>query len=68
MGYCRIIFRQTDAEGRSPGKVRITSASDNELEITAVSNYYEDIGVRVKVEVIDIAESTIAYDGSITFP
>ncbi len=56
------------SNGRPPGIVQITSASKNTLEITAVSNTYEDIGVRVKVEGVDIVESTIAYDGSIALP
>ena len=56
------------SQGRPPGTVQITSATKNTLEITAVSNTYEDIGVRVKVEGVDIIESTIAYDGSIALP
>ena len=56
------------SQGRPPGTVKITSATNNTLEITAVSNTYEDIGVLVKVEGVNIIESTIAYDGSITLP
>lgn len=55
-------------QGRPPGTVKITSATKNTLEITAVSNTYEDIGVLVKVEGVDIVVSTIAYDGSIALP
>ena len=54
-------------EKRPPGILRITFASVNELEITAVSSEYEEIGVRVKVEGIEIVEITIVYDGSVTF-
>ncbi len=54
-------------EKRPPGILRITFASVNELEITAVSSEYEEIGVRVKVEGIEIVETTIVYDGSVTF-
>ena len=56
------------SQGRPPGTVMITSATENTLEITAVSNTYEDIGVLVKVEGMNIVVSTIAYDGSIAFP
>ncbi len=54
-------------EARPPGIVRITSASKDALEITAVSDEFEEIGVRVKIEGTDIVETTIVYDGSITF-
>ncbi len=47
---------------------KITSATKNTLEITTVSNTYEDIGVLVKLEGVDIVVSTIAYDGSIALP
>ena len=47
---------------------KITSATKNTLEITAVSTTYEDIGVLVKVEGVHIVVSTIAYDGSIALP
>jgi len=56
------------SQGRPPGTVMITSATENTLEITAVSNTYEDIGVLVKVEGVNIVVSTIAYDGSIALP
>ena len=54
-------------EERPPGIVRITSASADALEIIAVSDQFEEIGVRVKIEGTDIVETTIVYDGSITF-
>ena len=54
-------------EKRPPGTVRITSASKDALEIIAVSDEFEEIGVRVKIEGTDIVETTIVYDGSIAF-
>ena len=53
-------------EKRPPGIVRITFASVDALEIIAVSDEFEEIGVRVKIEGTDIVETTIVYDGSIT--
>lgn len=47
------------------GFFKITSATDNTLEITAVSLSYPEIGVRTFVEGYDILETQIAVDGSI---
>ena len=55
-------------ENRLPGTIQITLATDDELEITAVSNDYPMIGVLTRVEEEDIVETRIAYDGSITLP
>ena len=56
------------AEERLPGRIKITRATKDELDIVAVSDQYPDIGVITKVVVEEIVETTIAYDGSITLP
>lgn len=48
------------------GQFKITNATDNELEITAVSLEYPELGVRTLVRDYDIVSTEIAYDGSIT--
>lgn len=55
-------------EDRLPGTLRITGATANTLEITAVSDIYPEIGVRVRVTGTEITETVIAFDGSITLP
>lgn len=47
------------------GFFRITNASETELEITAVSLRYPELGVRTFVERYEIVATDIAYDGSI---
>lgn len=53
---------------RIPGVFQITLATGDDLEITGVSNDYADVGIRVVVKQAEIAETFIAYDGSITLP
>lgn len=48
------------------GYFRITYADDNNLQITAVSLRYPEIGVRTHVTDRGIDSTTVAYDGSIT--
>lgn len=48
------------------GYFQITSATENELEITAVSLRYPELGARTFVEGYEIVTTEIAYDGSIT--
>lgn len=50
-----------------PGMVKITYASADSLVITAVSNHYDDVGVRVHVSGIHIVRTSVAFDGTITF-
>ena len=47
------------------GHFRITSATANALEISAVSLRYPDIGVRTYVAEYEITSTDVAYDGSI---
>lgn len=47
------------------GFFKITNATDNALEITAVSLRYPEIGVRTLVEGYEVTETQIAVDGSI---
>lgn len=47
------------------GHFQITNATTEELEITAISLRYPDIGVRTFVERYDIIETQVAHDGSI---
>ncbi|MFQ5568632.1 MAG: hypothetical protein ACE5G0_03090 [Rhodothermales bacterium] len=56
------------ADTRPPGIVRITFASRDSLEVTAVSDYYDDIGVRVHVSGATIVKTSVSYNGNITFP
>jgi hypothetical protein len=48
------------------GYFKITDASDSELEITAISLRYPELGVRTFVEGYEVVATNIAYDGSIT--
>ena len=48
------------------GFFKITRATQDELEITAVSLTYPELGVRTYVNKYDITETKIARDGSIT--
>ena len=48
------------------GFFKITGASGDSLQITAVSLRYPDIGVRTFVERYEITNTVIAHDGSIT--
>ncbi|MFQ5571845.1 MAG: hypothetical protein ACE5G0_19375 [Rhodothermales bacterium] len=56
------------AEERLPGTVQITRATDNELDVVAVSNQYPNLGVRTTVVGEEIVATTISYDGDITLP
>jgi hypothetical protein len=47
------------------GYFKITRATPNELEVTAVSIRYPEIGVQTFVEGYEIIETVIAHDGSI---
>ena len=51
-----------------PGVVRITYASQDSLVITAISNHYEEVGVRVHISGVHIVQTSVSFDGSITFP
>jgi len=48
------------------GQFAITSASANQLEISAVSLRYPNIGARTFVTEYDITSTDVMYDGSIT--
>lgn len=48
------------------GYFKITTATMNELHITAVSLRYPELGVRTYVEGFEIVDTEIAYDGSIS--
>ena len=48
------------------GFFKITGASVDDLEITAVSLRFPEIGVRTLVEGYEIVSTVTAYDGSIT--
>lgn len=56
------------AEERLPGRIKITRATKEELDIVAVSDHYPDLGVLTRVVGEEIVETIIAYDGSITLP
>ena len=47
------------------GTYKITKATDNELEITAVSNRYPDLGVRTYVSGTNIDSTRVSFDGEI---
>ena len=48
------------------GTFKITLATDDELQITAVSSRYPNIGVRTYVQDYEIVSTDVRYDGSIT--
>lgn len=50
-----------------PGVVKITHASRDSLIITGISNHYDDVGVRVHVSGVNIVQTSVAFDGTITF-
>ena len=56
------------ADVRLPGTFEISSATVNDLEIEGVSNDYPEVGVRVVVQGLEIVNTVIVYDGSITVP
>lgn len=47
------------------GVFKITHASGDELQITATSTRYPDIGVRTFIEGYDIVKTEVSYDGEI---
>lgn len=51
-----------------PGTVRITYAQNDSLVVTAVSHDYPEVGLSVHVSGVDIVETNIVYDGSISLP
>ena len=51
-----------------PGYVRITHASKDSLVITAISKHYSDVGVRVHVSGVHIVQTSLSFNGEITFP
>lgn len=53
---------------RMRGRFDITNAWADSIEISAVSNRYPDIGVRVILDQTNIRRTTVAYDGTITVP
>ncbi len=48
------------------GTFKITLATDEELQITAVSSSYPEIGVRTYVNGYNIDSTAVAFDGSIS--
>jgi hypothetical protein len=54
-------------EETKQGKFKITLATANRLEITAVSLRYPEIGVRTYVTDYSIDSTVISYDSTITF-
>lgn len=48
------------------GVFKITRATDSELEITAVSTQYPNVGARTLVRHYEIVQTDVQYDGSIT--
>ena len=50
-----------------PGVVKITYASQDSLVITAISNHYEEVGVRVHISGVHIVQTSVSFDGAITF-
>lgn len=55
------------AEHWPPGVVKITHASKDSLVITAVSNQYAEVGVRIHISGVHIVQTNVAFDGSIFF-
>ena len=53
-------------EETNNGMFQITSATDDELEITAVSLTYPEIGARTFVRDYEIVSTEVKFDGSIT--
>jgi hypothetical protein len=53
-------------ESTNDGFFRITLADDNNLEITAVSLRYPELGVRTYIYEYGIDSTVVRYDGSIT--
>ena len=51
-----------------PGVVRITYASQDSLVITAISNHYAEVGVRVHISGVHIVQTSVSFDGAIRFP
>ena len=56
------------AEDWPPGYVRITHASKDSLVIAAISKHYSDVGVRVHVSGVHIVQTSLSFNGEITFP
>ena len=56
------------ASVRVPGTFEISKASGDDLEVEGVSNDFPELGVRVVVKELEIVDTIIAYDGSITVP
>lgn len=48
------------------GLFKITAATETELEITAVSSRYPEVGIRTFVREYEIDSTVVRYDGSIT--
>ena len=55
-------------EETEDGVFQITRAEGTDLEITAISKRYPEIGVRVTVANNEIVNTTINYGGAITIP
>lgn len=53
-------------ETTNVGTFKITKATDNELEITAIATDYPEIGVRTYVTDYSIDSTAISYNGEIT--
>lgn len=53
-------------ETTNTGRFKITRATDDELEITAISLSYPEIGVRTYVRDYRIDSTVVVFDGSIT--
>ena len=53
-------------ESTNNGVFAITSATDDELEITGVSSSFPNLGARTYISNYTIDSTTVAYDGSIT--
>lgn len=53
-------------ESTHNGTFKITRATDSELEITAVSTSYPEVGVRTFVTEYEIDSTAVRYDGTIT--
>lgn len=54
-------------ESTHNGTFKITRATTSELEITAVSTSYPEVGVRTFVTDYNIDSTAVRYDGTITF-
>jgi hypothetical protein len=50
------------------GRFAITGATGSDLEITAQSEEYPEVGVRVHVTDYEIGASDVAFDGTISLP